>query len=262
MSSYYDYRNKGPSAKEVEDRSLSRKIIEIHKDSRQAYGKRRVQKVLQNQGLNHSLARISRLMRENGLRAKATKKFKSTTNSNHQFKLHDNILDRQFNVARANTHFVSDITYVYTKVGFLYLAVILDLYSRKVVGWAMASHLRADLVCDALRMAKANRGDLNDCIHHSDQGVQYASLPFQYLLKQYGMTCSMSRKGNCWDNSVCESFFHSLKVECLDDLRFENHDEAKQAIFDYIEVFYNRKRLHSFLGYTSPEEFETIRIAA
>lgn len=258
-SSYYDYQKRCPNLREKEDETLSAQIIDIHRASRQAYGKRRIQVALRSQGQNHSLSRIARLMNESDIQAKATKKFKVTTDSNHRYDLHENLLDRKFDVGQPNTHFVADITYIYTKVGFLYLAVVLDLFSRKVVGWSMANHLKAELVCEALRMAKSNRGNLKDCVHHSDRGVQYAALPFQYLLNKYGMICSMSRKGNCWDNSVCESFFHSLKVECLDDMSFDSHEEAKLAVFDYIEVFYNKRRMHSYLGYTSPAEFEKMK---
>lgn len=255
-SSYYASQCHSESPRAHENKKLSSQIVDIHRASRQTYGKRRIQKELHANGQFHGLARISTLMKKKGIVAKATKKFKITTDSSHSAPVYKNLINQHFYANQPATQLVADITYIPTHSGFLYLAVVIDIYSRKVIGWSMATHMKASLVCNALKMAKLKRGNLQGCIHHSDQGCQYASDEFQMLLKKYGMICSMSRKGNCWDNSVAESFFHSLKVECLDDLRFNSHEEAKLTVFDYIEVFYNQTRRHSYLGYLSPNEFE------
>lgn len=261
-SAYYASLSQQLSKRQEGDARLRDDIAAIHKRSRKTYGKRRIQAKLRSQGKHHGLARIARLMADANLKAKATKKYKVTTLSEHDLVVYENVLNRDFNPEKPNTYFTSDITYIRTLSGWLFLAVIIDLFSRKVVGWAMNNHMRTELISNALLMAKQQGAILQGGIHHSDRGSQYCSDDFQALLKANEMTPSMSRRGNCWDNAPTESFFHSLKVESIEDRVFLNHEEAKREIFDYIEVFYNRERIHSSLGYTSPQEFENMALAA
>ena len=207
-------------------------------------------------GKRISRARIGRLMRQQGLCCKTRRRFRATTNSNHTLPVAPNHLDRPFQVAEPDRVYVGDITYVATGEGWLYLAVFLDLFSRQAVGWAMSAWMTADLVLDALHMARWRRRPGKGLLVHSDRGSPYASGRFQTLLKEQGYLCSMSRKGNCWDNAPAESFFHSLKTELIHHHRFETREQARQAIFESIEVFYNRQRKHSTLGYRTPVEFE------
>lgn len=201
-------------------------------------------------------------MREADLVCKTKQKFKATTNSKHDLPIAPNQLDRQFNVHQPNQVYVGDITYIHTQEGWLYLAVVIDLYSRQVVGWSMADHMRTKLVNDALLMAIWQRKPAKGLLWHSDRGSQYASDSHRALLKQHGIRQSMSRKGNCWDNAVSESFFHTLKTELIHHQTYQTRDEAKQAVFEYIEVFYNRERLHSANGYLSPLDYELQHKAA
>ena len=193
---------------------------------------------------------------ENDIYAKTKRKFKHTTDSNHKLPVAENLLNRQFMQNEPNRVWVSDITYVPTREGWLYLATVQDLFSRKIVGWAMSSRIDRQLAIDALRMAVVNRRPPLGLLHHSDRGSQYASHDYQDVLEEYGMICSMSRKGNCWDNAVMESFYHSIKTELIHHEDFQTREEARRAIFEYIEVFYNRVRRHSTLGYVSPLEYE------
>ena len=195
-------------------------------------------------------------MREAGVQVRHRKKFKVTTNSNHKQPVFDNLLERQFDVPQPDQAYVADITYIWTQEGWLYLAVVIDLYSRKVVGWSMSSRMKAQLVCDALKMAIWQRRPKAGLIHHSDRGSQYAGKAFRKLLKAHDIKGSMSRKGNCWDNAVAESFFGSLKQERVQWRSYQTRYEAQQDILNYISMFYNSYRLHSTLGYTSPNEFE------
>jgi transposase InsO family protein len=195
-------------------------------------------------------------MREDGIQAVGRRKFKVTTDSEHQKPVAPNILGRQFEATAPNQKWAGDITYIWTAEGWLYLAVILDLFSRMVVGWSMDSRITKGLVCSALRMAIANRLPLGELLMHSDRGSQYASNEHQRILGAFGLTCSMSRKGNCWDNAVLESFFATLKTECVYQMDFDTRDLARSEIFDYMEVFYNRERFHSSLEYLSPWKFE------
>jgi len=243
-STYYNFLASSMPMRYYENNKLRTSIEIIHRRSRNTYGKRRVQAELRSEGKRHGLIRISRLMKESGLKAKAAKKYKATINSCHDLITYENKLDRKFSPTKPSTHFTSDITYIRTLNGWLFLAVVIDLYSRKVVGWSMANHMRAELVCNALQMAKIKGVKLSGSLHHSDRGVQYCSNAFQSLLSKNNMTPSMSRKGNCWDNAPTESFFHSLKVESVENKIYKNHEEAKQENFDYIEVFYNIQRLH------------------
>ena len=255
-SGFYEWLSRPESARKQADRQLTEGIKQAFEDSRQTYGTRRIQNDLDQQGQCVSRARIGRLMRQAGLRGKTRRRFRATTNSNHTLPVAPNRLDRQFQVAEPDRVYVGDITYVATGEGWLYLAVFLDLFSRQVVGWAMSAWMTADLVVDALQMARWRRRPDKGLLVHSDRGSQYASGRFQTMLKDHGYIGSMSRKGNCWDNAPAESFFHTLKTELIHHCRFETREEAKQQIFEYIEVFYNRQRKHSTAGYQTPAEFD------
>lgn len=220
-------------------------IRELFEQARGTYGTRRLKRKLADQGWSVSRRRIGRLLKKMGLSCKTKRKFKVTTDSKQDQPIAPNLLNRQFKVEKPDPYSVGDITYMVTQEGWLYLAVVIDLFSRKVVGWSMAKNMRASLVNNALLMALWARKPVKGLIWQTDRGSQYASDSHRVLLKDHGITQSMSRKGNCWDNAVAESFFHSLKTELLHHCQFKTREEAKQTIFDYIEVFYNRQRLHS-----------------
>ena len=236
--------------------ALVAKIKAIHIESRRTYGAPRVHRALRNDGVWTSFNRVERLMRVNGILGRQKKRFRVTANSSHPFPVAANILDRNFTVTAPDRFWVSDITYIWTREGWLYLAVTLDLFSRKIVGWSMDSRMPWDLVGRAFNMALETRKPAPGLLHHSDRGSQYACDDYQGLLKNAETVCSMSRKGNCWDNAVAESFFHTLKTELVYHEDYHTRWEAKRSIFEYIEVFYNRRRLHSHLGYQSPEAYE------
>lgn len=259
-SGYYEWLKS--QEKPNKDDELVFLIKEIIKDSRQTDGSRRIKQALEDKGHTVSRRKICRLMKENGLFCKAKRKFKVTTNSNHKHPIAPNLLKRKFNVTAPNKFFVGDITYINTKEGWLYLAVVIDLFSRKIVGWSMDKNMTSALVNDALLMALWNRRPAKGLIWHTDQGCQYASESHRNLLKEHGIVQSMSRRGNCWDNAVSESFFHTLKIELDFKQIFESREQAKQEIFEYIEVFYNNKRMHSSINYLSPQEFEISALAA
>jgi len=259
-SGYYGWLKS--QEKPNKDKELVSLIKEIFNDSRKTYGSRRIKRALEDKRHTVSRRKICRLMKENGLFCKAKRKFKVTTNSNHKHPIAPNLLERKFNVTAANKFFVGDITYVNTKEGWLYLAVVIDLFSRKVVGWSMDKNMTSTLVNDALLMALWSRRPPKGLIWHTDQGCQYASESHRNLLKEHGIVQSMSRRGNCWDNAVSESFFHTLKIELDFKQIFESREQAKQEIFEYIEVFYNKKRMHSSINYLSPQEFEIAALAA
>ncbi len=260
-SGFYTWLHRPESRQSKRRRLLTLFIRSIHEQSRRNYGSPRVFKDLQERKIPCGRKLVARLMRENGLKAKHRKKFRPTTDSKHSHPVAPNLLDRQFETDAPNKVWVADITYIWTREGWLYLAVILDLYGRRVVGWALRRRMSQELALEALRRAIALRNPGPGLIHHSDRGSQYASRAYQKLLRSRGILCSMSRKGNCWDNAVAESFFRSLKTEGL-DLPLTTREEANRCLFDYIEVFYNRKRLHSFLGYVSPADFERMRQVA
>jgi transposase InsO family protein len=224
--------------------------------NRGVYGSPRITEELRDQGYVCNEKRVARLMRESGIRAKTVRKFKVTTDSKHNLPVAPNLLDRQFTASRPNAVWVSDITYIWTSEGWLYLAGIVDLYSRQVVGWAMSRRIDGQLTLSALRQAIARRHPDRGLLHHSDQGRQYAAGDYRDLLADHGMVASMSRIGDCWDNAVMESFFGTLKTEMVYFEKFSSREEAKTKIFEYIEVFYNRQRRHSTLGQLSPAEFE------
>jgi transposase InsO family protein len=260
-SGYYAWLNRGLSQRKQTNVSLLAEIKVIHQQSRQTYGVRRVQATLRAKGLGYNRKRIGSLMHKANLKPKMARCFKVTTDSTHDKPMADNQLARQFRVKAPNTHWVSDISYIKTQEGWLYLAVVIDLYSRAVVGWAMHQRMTQDLVSQALKMACKRRHYQAGLLLHSDRGSQYASTEYQALLATLGITCSMSRRGNCWDNAVAESFFHSLKTECTHHVNYQNREQARQSVFDYIEVFYNRQRLHSYLNYQSPWQFENAALA-
>lgn len=255
-SAYYGWLNSSPSAKKLADEKLMKKIRMIFNKHKKRYGARRIKKELAKEDLIASRRRISRLMKIADLCCKAKRKFKVTTDSKHNLPISPNLLDRNFTADKPNQAYVGDITYIPTQEGWLYLAVVIDLFSRQVVGWSMKSHLRTALVNDALLMAIWKRKPARGLIWHSDRGSQYASKSHRDLLKVHGIKQSMSRKGDCWDNAVAESFFHTLKVELTHQSNFKTREEAKNIIFEYIEIYYNRLRMHSTNDYMSPVEFE------
>jgi transposase InsO family protein len=255
-SGYYSWRFRPESQRSKENRILLFHIRVVHDDSRQTYGSPRVTVELKESGLACGENRVARLMRNNGISAKRQRKFRVTTNSKHNYPVAPNLLNRQFEVSRPNAVWVSDITYIWTSNGWLYLAGVVDLHSRMVVGWSMGHRITEQLTLDALNHALTRRQPSSGLLHHSDRGSQYAANKYQTTLKNNGLVPSMSRKGDCWDNAVMESFFATLKTELIYREIFVTREDAKSKIFDYIEMFYNRKRRHSTLGYKSPVEFE------
>ncbi len=228
---------------------------QIFADSDRSYGSRRMAEALCKKGYNVGRYQAATLMKRLGLVVKCAKKFKVTTNSRHKLPVAENLLNREFAVTEANKVYTTDITYLWTREGWLYLAVVMDLYSRKIVGWSMSSRIKTELPLEALKMAWWSRKPSSGVLHHSDRGSQYASLDYQAQLREYGMICSMSRKGDCWDNAVTERFFGSLKRERTNHYIFETRADVEATVIDYI-LFYNNHRLHSYLDYMSPVDFE------
>lgn len=261
-SGYYEWLHRSPSQREKTNIEFTKKIKEVHTDSRETYGGQRLYEELRAQDFSCSKNRVIRLKQKAGIMAKMRRRFKITTDSKHNYPLKDNILNREFNVSAPNTYWAVDITYIPTWEGWLYLAVVIDLFSRKVVGWSMGDNMKTDLVKSALLMALKDRKILKGLIHHSDRGSQYASCEYQSILTSHSMISSMSRRGNCWDNAVVESFFHTLKTELIYRCIYKTREEAAQSVFEYIVAFYNRKRRHSTLGYQSPEMYEMMALAA
>ena len=246
----------GPRAKRREE--LKEKIEQVFQESHQTYGSPRVYQELKAQGQAVCENTVAKLMKQQGLCSVVRRRFKvRTTDSSHAYPVSPNRLERCFEQALPNQAWCADITYVPTDEGWLYVAAVIDLCSRKIVGWSMADHLRAELCTEALKMAVSQRRPGEGLMHHSDRGVQYACREYRQLLEEYKMDSSMSGRGDCYDNAVMESFFKTLKSECVYQRSFASRREAKASIFQYIEVFYNRKRLHSSLGYMSPEQFES-----
>jgi len=254
---YYHYRrNKENKPADPEHLEMLMWVKEIAKASDDTYGSRRMKKALNALGFPVSRNKARKLMREAKVQVRRRKKHKVTTNSNHKQPVFDNLVKRQFDVPEPDQVYVADITYIWTQEGWLYLAVVIDLFSRKVVGWSIGSRMKAQLVCDALRMAIWQRKPKAGLIHHSDRGSQYASKVFRKLLKVHGIRGSMSAKGDCWDNAVAESFFGSLKQERVHWRNYQTRYEAQQDILNYITMFYNSTRLHSTLNYMSPNDYE------
>lgn len=238
------------------DFGLLSQVRQIHGETRGSYGSRRTSARLRSQGHDVGRYRARSLMKKAGISVKRRRKFRITTDSKHNLPVAPNLLDRNFQVDRPDTVWCSDISYLWTIEGWLYLAVVIDLYSRKVVGWAMSSRLKGSLVTEAFSMAYWRRKPGKGLIHHSDRGSQYAGSDYRQLLDTYGMICSMSRKGDCWDNAVAESFFHSLKTEWTAEILYPTRNDARSDVIQYIEMFFNSQRLHSYLGYKNPNDFE------
>jgi putative transposase len=255
-SGYYAWRRREPSERQKQDETLLNRVRHFFKRSNGTYGSLRIVRDLREEGLSCGKHRVARLMRQAGLRAVVAPRFRVTTDSKHALPVADNLLDQDFGAAEANVKWAGDITYLWTSEGWLYLAVVLDLFSRRIVGWSIQSRLDRSLVLNALQAALCQRRPEAGLLHHSDRGSQYASGDFQSVLSERGISCSMSRKGNCWDNAPVESFFGTLKQELVNRCRFPTREAARQEVFSYIEVWYNRQRRHSSLGYVSPTEFE------
>lgn len=256
-SGFYCWVNRPPSLRATETEFLEKEIRLSFINSKKIYGSPRITMELNQRDIKVSKPRVARMMRRMNLRSVVNKKFKITTDSSHKFPVPDNKLDRNFNPGTLGAAWVSDITYIRTKQGWLYLTTVIDIGDRKVIGWALSETMKAiDTTIPAFKMAKKNRPITRSLIFHSDRGVQYACQDFSSLLEENSLiTRSMSRKGNCWDNAVAESFFKSLKTECTYQWVFDNKKQAAIVVFQYIETWYNKKRLHSALGYTTPDQF-------
>jgi putative transposase len=260
-SGYYDWRGRALSLRTQSREQLDTRVREVFDAEKGRIGSPRVSRRLKAQGHTVGHNQVAQSLQRQGLRAKAARKFKATTHSNHSLPVAENVLQQNFEAPRPNQKWVSDITYIATDEGWLYLAVVMDLYSRVVVGWSMSERMTVQLTCDALRMALFRRHRPRGVVLHSDRGSQYCAHEYQTLLRDHGLICSMSAKGNCYDNAAMESFNHSLKVEAVHGERFATRAIARSQVFDYIEVYYNRQRLHSKLGYKSPTEFELSHVA-
>lgn len=261
LSGYYAWRSRGESRRSRSNRALLVEIRAVHAASKRRYGSPRVHGELRARGRECNEKRVARLMREDGLRSRRSRKFKATTDSKHSFPVAPNLLNREFEVSGPDEVWVSDITYIATREGWLYLAIVLDLFSRRIVGWSMSHRMTRALALNALSAAISSRNPEPGLLHHSDRGSQYASGDYRKLLDRHKMVCSMSRKGDCWDNAVAESFFSSYKVELVYDEDFETREEARAKTFEYIEAFYNSTRRHSTIGYLSPVEYELEKAA-
>jgi putative transposase len=257
-SGYYLYLKGKLSKKSLMDIKLLIEVKTLASESQNSYGKRMMSKNLQSKGYKVGCYAARTLMRKAGIECKQRRRYRVTTNSVHGLPIAKNVLNREFNVVAPNRVWVTDITYLWTIEGWLYIAAVLDLFARRIVGWAMAHHMRETLVGEALHMALERRQPESGLLHHSDRGVQYAGINYQALLKTAGVVVSMSRKGNCWDNAVMERFWGSLKSERTDGKIYVTREAAKADVINYIEMFYNCKRLHSTLGYVSPMQFENL----
>jgi putative transposase len=256
VSGFYAWLRRAPSRRSQENTGLGERIMHVYHANRQVYGSPRIHAVLHAEGQPCGKKRVARLMRERGLSARPRKHRTKTTDSNHEQPVAPNLLNREFTATAPNTKWVADITAIWTSEGWLYLAVVLDIFSRMVVGWAMDAHRDEALVEQAARMALAQRRPEPGLLHHSDRGSQYTATDYRELLEQSGIVMSMSGKGDCYDNALMESFFGTLKSECADRQSFASRTQARLVIFEYLEVFYNRQRLHSSLGYLSPVTYE------
>lgn len=261
-SGYYAWRDRPESIRSRADRFLLGDIRRVHAESRRRYGSPRVHAALQAEGQRVGRHRVARLMRRHGIEVRTRRRFRVTTDSKHAFLVAPNLLDRQFTAPGPNRVWLADMTYIPTGEGWLYLAVVLDLFSRKVVGWAMRETMAQELTIAALQMAITNRQPSPGLLQHTDRGSQYAAHDYRRLLAKHGMLCSMSRKGDCWDNAPMESFFGSLKTELEEDGPFPTRQAARSTLFEFIEAFYNRTRLHSAIGYKAPTDMEQLAAAA
>ena len=254
-SGYYRWKKQDQVINSEEERLLV-EMKALHEHSNRSYGSRRLTKGLQIKGFKVGRYRVRGLMRKARIECKQRRRYRITTHSDHRLPVAENVLNREFKPGLINQVWVTDITYLWTQEGWLYLAAVLDLFSRRIVGWSMANHMKGELVHNALLMAIGRRKPSQHLMHHSDRGIQYASKDYQKLLADYGIRVSMSRKGNCWDNAVMERFFGSLKSERTNGKNYLTREQAKRDVIDYIEMFYNSYRLHSTLGYLSPLQYE------
>jgi transposase InsO family protein len=254
---YYDWLNRKPSRRSLKNQEIVSEIKIIHKKSKQRYGSPKITQELIDKGYQVSQPRVARLMKKQGIKSMIRKKYRvATTDSNHQHSISENHLNREFTRQKPSEAWVSDITYIPTNQGWLYLTIIMDLFDRKIIGWSLSNNMTTeDTVMKAWKMAVKNRQVTKNMIFHSDRGVQYASESFRNTIKSYKVMQSMSRKGNCWDNAVAENFFKILKEELIYHCTYNNHFQAKVDIFQFIEIWYNRHRKHAFLGYKTPVEF-------
>jgi len=258
-SGYYAWKKRVPGPRARRREELTHRIQEVHEKARRTYGSPRIHRELVAQGIVCNCKTVARCMRAAGIRPKTVKRFRvSTTDSNHAHPVAENIVNRDFQAEGPRQKWLADITYVPTREGWLYLAVVEDLYSRKIVGWSMSERIDSRLVVNALQMAIEREGPAAELIVHSDRGVQYACDHYQRLLRHHGVTCSMSRKGNCWDNAPMESFMATLKKELVHHEDYLTREQARHSLFEYIEVFYNRIRRHSAIGYLTPHQFELV----
>jgi len=261
-SGYHASVTRLESRRSRENRALKDKIRVLHAASHGISGAPKIHRDLMDAGVRCGKNRVARIMRKAGIRSRVKRKFKATTDSRHNLPVAPNLLNQDFNVEAPNRTWVGDITYVSTNEGWLYLAVLLDLFNREIVGWSASNRLTRQLAIDALQMAVGRRHPGKGLLHHTDRGSQYASADYQQLIKEHGMICSMSRKGNCYDNAVAESFFGRLKCEWVNHHRYRSRSEAAQSLFYYIEIFYNRKRRHSSIDYLTPREYDNLALAA
>jgi len=257
-SGYYEWCNREPSQRVLANVALDVEISNVYHVHFGRYGSPRITRELQTNGIECSENRVAKRMQSMGIMAKGKRKFKATTDSKHSLPVFPNLLERDFTASYSNEKWCTDITYVWTEEGWLYLCVFIDLYSRAVIGWSMDKRINKDLVCNALTMALWRRGFPKGVVVHSDRGSQYASKRYRKLLKTHQLIGSMSRKGDCWDNACAESFFHTLKVENTNHFVYKTREQAKQNTFEYIEVYYNRMRKHSSIGFCTPNEYEKL----
>jgi transposase InsO family protein len=261
-SGYYAWLKRPESKRKKENRKLAVRIRMIHNQNRKIYGSPRIHRELNDQGVSCGRNRVARIMKREGIRSIVPRKFRVTTDSKHNLPVAPNLLKQNFDVKEPNKVWLADITYIPTFEGWLYLASVMDLGSRRIKGWSMNDRLTKELALNAFKMAISNQPEPKGIIHHSDRGSQYASHEYQKTLTDNGLICSMSRKGNCWDNAPMESFFHTLKTECVYGFKYKTRQEAKASLFDYIEIFYNRQRRHSALQYMNPCQYELFKMAA
>ncbi len=257
-SGYYGWLEHKPSTQRQRRGHIAQAAARFYFESERIYGYRKIYEDLRQANIDCCMETVRRIMKQIGLFSRVKRKFVHTTDSEHDMAVAQNLLDRDFTAAAVNKKWAADITYIPTEQGWLYLAAVMDLYSRRIIGWAMSEHIDSALVTSAMQMAISQRKPQTGLLHHSDRGSQYASDDFQDLLEDNGIVCSMSRKGDCWDNACMESFFGSLKTEWVRDKRYSSFTEAKKDIFKYVEIFYNRRRRHASLGYLSPAAYEEL----
>jgi putative transposase len=257
-SGYYAWLKRPEGKQKRRRRMITKRIHEIYLSSRRLYGSPKITRILRGEGLRVSQKTVAGIMRENGLRSRTVRKYKATTNSKHNHPVHENVLNQTFRAERPNQVWMSDITYVWTTEGWLYVASIMDLFTRKIVGWKASSRMTKELVIETLEQAYEREKPEAGVLHHSDRGSQYAAKEYQKKLKEYKMVGSMSRKGNCWDNACIESFHSVIKRELIHLELYKTREQAKRDIWEYIELWYNRKRIHSSIGYYTPAQFQSM----